>query len=211
LFRGLEKKRIRIEEFRTSFIATMDHKARLRWETKKAKTDRDFQERVTQAARRRAAQEVHLALRGYTPPMTEVFPLARHFATRAYIRLYANDDMVPYVVLADNGMMEWHVLNRRGQIVYPEDICVPEEVARRKKRWTETEALRLAFTLARHAQRLEVIREELMVRVHRHQTIQACRYGFKEELMQVVWHPRRVGRILETYGWDVLDNLLGVE
>ncbi len=27
----------------------------------------------------------------------------------------------------------------------------------------------------------------------------------KEELMATVWHPRRVERLLETYGWDALE------
>jgi hypothetical protein len=33
----------------------------------------------------------------------------------------------------------------------------------------------------------------------------------KEELMAETWHPRRVERILETYGWDAYNNLLGEE
>ena len=33
----------------------------------------------------------------------------------------------------------------------------------------------------------------------------------KEELMMNVWHPQRVEKFLETYGWEAYDNLLGVE
>jgi hypothetical protein len=28
-------------------------------------------------------------------------------------------------------------------------------------------------------------------------------------LMAAVWHPRRVEHILDTYGWDAYENLLG--
>ena len=33
----------------------------------------------------------------------------------------------------------------------------------------------------------------------------------KEQLMMSVWHPQRVEKFLETYGWEAYDNLLGVE
>lgn len=34
---------------------------------------------------------------------------------------------------------------------------------------------------------------------------------FKEELMMTAWRPRRMEHILDTYGWEVYDNLLGIE
>jgi hypothetical protein len=58
---------------------------------------------------------------------------------------------------------------------------------------------------------VNAIREELIERTNRFRAIQTCRYGFKEELMMKAWHPDRVGKFLETYGWEAFDNLLGVE
>lgn len=99
---------------------------------------------------------------------------------------------------------------RGGPVYAPRDIHEATEIAHRKEYLAALESLHYAKTHYRCLGHVFRIREELMEAVRRNQAIRACR-GFKEELMQVAWHPNRVGRILETYGWEALDNLLGVE
>lgn len=99
---------------------------------------------------------------------------------------------------------------RGGPVYSPRDIDEATEIAHRKEYLTALEGLHYALAYCRCLGHVFRIREELMEAVRRNQAIRACR-GFKEELMQVAWHPNRVGRILETYGWEALDNLLGVE
>ncbi len=48
------------------------------------------------------------------------------------------------------------------------------------------------------------------VAARRWRAIHNCR-AIKEDLMAAAWHPRRVEHILETYGWDAYNNLLGEE
>jgi hypothetical protein len=62
--------------------------------------------------------------------------------------------------------------------------------------------------IMRSALRLDPIREELAVAVHKSRTIHNCK-SIKEDLMAAVWHPRRVEHILENYGWEAYENLLG--
>ena len=63
--------------------------------------------------------------------------------------------------------------------------------------------------ILRNAHRLDSFREELAVATQRFRAIQNC-HLIKEELMMNVWHPRRVEHILETYGWEAYENLIGV-
>jgi hypothetical protein len=64
--------------------------------------------------------------------------------------------------------------------------------------------------LLRQVDRTNIIKDELLNTVSKFNIIRNCK-TIKEELMANVWHPRRVEKILETYGWEVYDNLLGVE
>jgi hypothetical protein len=61
----------------------------------------------------------------------------------------------------------------------------------------------------RTTERNELIRGELKVAARRLRAIYNCK-TIKEDLMAAVWHPRRVEHILENYGWDAYENLLGV-
>lgn len=174
-----------------------------RWETKKAKTESKFEERMTQERRKRDYETVRLMVQDYQPPLHTVFAQAREIAKTVHLSGLRWMDFLAFEA--------WIPIGIGRRITYLQDVCIADEVARRRQLKTEMEAMRLSIDIRRHTQRVDIFREELMLRAHRLRAIQACRYGFKEELMQVVWHPDRVGRILETYGWEVLDNLLGVE
>lgn len=62
--------------------------------------------------------------------------------------------------------------------------------------------------IMRSALRLDPIREELAVAAHKSRTIHNCK-AIKEDLMAAAWHPQRIERLLETHGWEAYDNLLG--
>ena len=181
-----------------------------RWEGKKAKEERQFQERMLRVARHNEWVRLKTIIREYDPPMSIVFPLARNLG----------DQDVP-AFMDEHGLsiLEMWEAPRGAQLVLPGFIYrnwgggldVSEEIADRQQRRDRVHAIYLASILRRHQTRVDTIREELIERTNRFRAIQAGRYGFKEELMQVAWHPSRVGRILETYGWEALDNLLGVE
>jgi hypothetical protein len=180
-----------------------------RWEGKKAKSEQQFQERMTQVLRHNAWVEVDRAIEAYDPPLAAIFPLARMYMPDMRGGFW--ELPIEFWPWRFRYPGHWVDLDRQGRILYDKDVRVEDEIKIGKQRKNEATAYNLAETLRRHQRRLDIVREELMVQVHRFRAIQACRYGFKEELMQVAWHPSRVGRILETYGWEALDNLLGVE
>ena len=151
-------------------------------------------------------EKILRAVRFYEPPMNEVMERAKRI--RIVDEEWWWNESAP--ALEYRVYEHFDIPRRDGRRYYP-PICVEEEIRKRTQTKLRYEAHRLAMRLYRHRRRVNTIRDELMLKVHRRTAIQTCRHGFKEELMQVAWHPDRVGRILETYGWDVLDNLLGVE
>jgi hypothetical protein len=62
----------------------------------------------------------------------------------------------------------------------------------------------------RTTERTALFRAELKVAARQSRGVQNCKV-IKEELMAAVWHPRRVEHILDNYGWDAYNNLLGEE
>jgi hypothetical protein len=185
-----------------------------RWEQKKAKDERKFQAKLIQHTRQNDWLKVETFIREYEPPMSVLFPLARKFAEEEEeIPAFMSERTLFLLELWDAPMWDVPLMpGMRSRVpVYTQDINVSEEIAARKQRRDEIHAMLLAYTLRRHQTRVDAIREELLVKTTRIRAIQTCRHGFKEELMMAVWHPRRVERILETYGWEALDNLLGVE
>jgi hypothetical protein len=62
----------------------------------------------------------------------------------------------------------------------------------------------------RTTERNALIRGELAVAYKKWRAVHDCK-AIKEELMAAVWHPRRVEHILDNYGWDAYNNLLGEE
>jgi hypothetical protein len=181
-----------------------------RWEQKKAKEERQFQERMLRVARHTEWAKLQTVIHEYDPPMSVVFPLARTLG----------DQEVP-AFMDERGLLilEMWEAPRGPDLILPGFIYrnwggylnVSEEIADRQQRRDRVHAIYLASTLRRHQTRVNTLREELIERTNRFRAIQTCRYGFKEELMMKAWHPDRVGKFLETYGWEAFDNLLGVE
>lgn len=60
----------------------------------------------------------------------------------------------------------------------------------------------------RTTERTALFRKELEEVSGRWRAIHNCKH-IKEELMAAMWHPRRVEKLLDTYGWDAYNNLLG--
>lgn len=189
--------------------STMDKYQRrqiARWEQKKAKDHRKFQEQMVKHARQVAWEKVYKTVEEYNPPLSIIFPHARSYAPLAGgLAWDFEDDDLPRLVLGIRFDFYEHMFNPYV------DVNVEKEIESGIRRKNNASTIRLAVILSRHQQRVNIIREELVERTNRFRAIQTCRYGFKEELMMAAWHPRRLERILETYGWEAYDNLLGVE
>jgi hypothetical protein len=182
-----------------------------RWELKKAKDMLKFEEAVRELRWRRSYERAVAEVRQYDPPPEVVF--------RRAVSLL-KDPIIPHLGQLRQGHwflgemggeyheIWWAAYNNRGSADEREVDIV---VTRGKDRKLAAQALGVALDLARHTDRVNAIRDELTLKTNRFRAIQLCRYGFKEELMMKVWHPDRVGKFLETYGWEAFDNLLGVE
>jgi hypothetical protein len=201
-----------------------------RWETKKAKDAQKFEEKMRQQFDDDARDTIEKFAKTYTPDPTKVLD----GMTKEGIKLLAELDEVRFYprstryflaemllfgeravgwnpIMSSHGYWsEYRRLYQYKDNVLQERIDVPKSIqAVREYKDTNVrmEHLRKFMSSLR---RLNDIRDELAVATHKFRTIQNCRI-IKEELMMNVWHPRRVEHILETYGWEVLDNLLGVE
>lgn len=188
-----------------------------RWEQKKGKEQFKIEEYMKRHTYNQATADIKRAVQLYDPPPQAVFSQARALASDVRFltffgrRFEALERARLLLPLWDE---EFHFpgapLPRRHPY-YLTDSEIASEIASGKASKDYREAADLAFILHRHRQRVDIIRDELTLKTTRLRAIQACRYGFKEELMMKVWHPDRVGTFLETYGWEAFDNLLGVE
>jgi hypothetical protein len=197
-----------------------------RWEAKKAKDAEKFEQKMRQQFDDDARDTIEKFAKTYTPDPTKVLD----GMTKEGINLLAELDEVRFyprstrsflaeMLLFGEGAGGWYpILSSHGywslyqykDNVLQQRIDVPksiEAVREYKDNKVRREHLRNFMSSVR---RLNHIRDELAVATHKFRTIQNCQI-IKEELMMNVWHPRRVEYILETYGWEVLDNLLGVE
>ena len=59
----------------------------------------------------------------------------------------------------------------------------------------------------RQIKRTETIKEDLYLYFRRRSAIAACR-AYKEDLMAETWHPRRVQKILDIGGFELLDEMI---
>jgi len=193
-----------------------------RWEQKKGKEQFKIEEYMKRHSYDQATANIKRAIQDYDPPPHAVFSQARLLASdsrfltffgrrfealeraRLLLPLWDEDEQGPYHLAIG-------APHPRRYPSYLTDSEIASEIASGKASKEFREASDLAFTLHRHRQRVDAIRDELTVKTNRLRAIQTCRYGFKEELMMKVWHPDRVGKFLETYGWEAFDNLLGVE
>lgn len=86
-------------------------------------------------------------------------------------------------------------------------ILVEESIAK-LQRQLDVETLQThGPSFFRTTERNRQLRADHMGGYARMQAILRCKQ-IKEDLMAAVWHPRRVGHILETYGWEAYENLL---
>ena len=179
-----------------------------KWEAKKAKDQVKLEEERRRTSYQRTLERIHQVVREWEPCPNDVFAKAKALAeTPTFRPLWHPDDdrMIPF--------MHNYLLMCSKRIHMFSSITSLEaaaEIAEGKSRKLGARVVELAYTLARHYSRVCAIQKELLVKTTRLRTIQNCRL-IKEELMMNVWHPRRMEHILETYGWEVYENLLGVE
>ena len=178
-----------------------------RWEHTKAKSIHKFEERMKDNESRREWHKVAIAIQSYTPSQAAVFTKALELLRDPVFHSVRHHYHWPLFVHPGG---PFFLLSSRNRWIAPPPPDIEEEVREGRDRKLMQSAVDLMPTLLRHMDRVDTIRGELLVRAHRSRAIQNC-LAIKEELMMAAWHPRRVGRILETYGWDALDNLLGVE
>lgn len=201
-----------------------------RWEMQKAKDMRKFQEylakskeererEVAERKRQRDWDFVSRVVRAYVPTHSEIFARALRFlkedpdmiarmSQSTWILRDDNDDVRDY-----RHRMLWRAMawGPFGGLDDFGPIDIPAEIESGRKLKLYNRGMQLAATLYRHMARLDTVRDELLLRAQRNRAVQDCRLVWKEEFMMKAWHPDRVGKFLETYGWDAFDNLLGVE
>lgn len=188
-----------------------------RWEQKKGREQFKIEEYLKRHSYDQASADIKRAIQRYDPPPQVVFSQARALASDVRFltffgrRFEALERARLLLPLWDDEWDEFQFIGDRRPRLYLTDSEIASEIAAGKASKEYRESSDLAFTLHRHRQRVDAIRDELTLKTTRLRAIQSCRYGFKEELMMKVWHPDRVGKFLETYGWEAFDNLLGVE
>lgn len=89
------------------------------------------------------------------------------------------------------------------------DPLVLETLKRQKSDRDDLYVRRNAHECIRTMQRTAQIKSELLAVYPRMQSILRC-HTIKEELYQIVYHPRRIERLLEIGGWEALENFAGL-
>ena len=179
-----------------------------KWEAKKAKDLQKVEEERRRTSYKRTLEHIEQVVREWEPSPNEVFAKARALL---------EDPM--FLPLWDRflGIERMLIYQHHYRLICSNRIRLPitslevaAEIAEEKSWKLESQVRQLAQALVRHQSRLVPIREELLQQTTRLRAIQNCRL-IKEDLMMNVWHPRRVEHIVETYGWEAYENLLGVE
>ena len=176
-----------------------------RWEAKKAKDERKVEEHRRQHSYERTLEHIAQVVGEWEPCPSVVFAKARSLLKSMPGRytVAINEEVVEF-------LNRYRLVTSKRCRLFLSELEIAAEIAEEKTWKQEVQAYQLLHTLFRHEQRVNAIREELLEKTTRLRTIQTC-WLLKEELMMNVWHPRRVGYILETYGWEAYENLLGVE
>lgn len=209
------------------------------WESKKAKSQLKFEERVREYFEEPALVKIEAFGDSYKPHPLRVLPGAIKQA-ETYLKELRRPPPPPgrFQLMTSRSLMADWILMGEGDFgrFYPtinsrmwflgrrfteyDQFIVHDERSLERRidvpktidaiRDHKDEQLRRTYMrgIMRSALRLDLLREELAVAVHRSRTIHNCK-AIKEELMAAVWHPRRVERILETHGWAAYENLLG--
>lgn len=174
-----------------------------KWEAKKAKDQRKFEEYMKRHAHEQALERIARAVAEWEPSPNDVFRKARELLSSWPRLRLINDERYEF-------MWTWRLLISKRCRVFLTEIEIEAEIAEERS-WKEEDIVyRLAASISRHQSRVNTIREELLQKTDRLRAVQTC-WLIKEELMMKVWHPRRVEHILETYGWEAYEKLLGVE
>jgi len=181
------------------------HRRALRkWEAKKAKDQLKLEEFTRLHSYQQAQATIDEAVEAYEPAPNAVFVQARALCSDPYISTWNVNELLP---LHWDG--RWELMTSRRVRVFVSPLEIAAEIAERNHAKEQQYVWRLAHTLLCHRARANRIRDELLAKTTRFRAIYACRHGFKEELMMAVWHPRRVEKFLNTYGWEAYENLLG--
>ena len=178
----------------------MDNRQRkdlVKWELKKTKKRERLERKTQKNFNRDAIEEVHAFAQTYEPNRTD-------FSIRK----------MGYRVFHVGSRMRGFVWDRYLPIQYNERkleraVDILASIAAVKSMKDETAMMEFSEEICRHYERTLCVKSELLASAYKFRAIQNCKNGFKEELMMNVWHPRRVERILEIGGWDLLDNLMG--
>ncbi len=180
-----------------------------KWEDKKAKSQHKFDEYTRLHSYQHTQAVIDRAVEAYTPPGDVTFAKARVLSSNPYFVEMSRDIVLPHDW--NRYHMRYMLMSSSRVRLFRTDMDIAAEIAEQKQEKDVGAVNRLARVLLCHQARVNAMRHELLVKTTRLRAIQNCRNGFKEELMMAVWHPRRVEKLIETYGWEAYDNLLGVE
>lgn len=217
--------------------ATMDKHERkqlARWELNKAKRQGKFEEKVRDYFDVTARRTVETFAKTYQPSPSKILDgvvtEARKLLRELRIPRYTNESsrvlMIATLITMDDLEYEylyahlltggsWSGSNYGWLYEYDETLLgkkldVPKTLEAIREHKDNQERIKHLRRFAQSLRRLDTIRDEMAVVAHKFRTIHDCK-AIKEELMMKVWHPRRVEHILETYGWEAYENLLGEE
>lgn len=177
-------------------------KALSKWENKKQKDN----ERLERLVRKQFQEDAYEQIAKFSA--TYKTDLSMVFSSMKDITFTFNLGYHRYVPIFYHGGM-WDIVFDDHKL--ERVVNVEKSIAKVKQRIDGETFLEYAYNFNSQRERTAVVRDELIEKADKFRAIRNCRDGFKEELMMAVWHPRKVQRILETYGWDVLENLMGVD
>jgi hypothetical protein len=173
-----------------------------KWEAKKAKDLQKVEEERRWTSAQQTVNRIVQVVHEWEPSPNEVFAKARALLEDPmFLPLWDRFLGIERMLLFQH---HYRLICSKRIQFFMNSREVAAQIAEEKSWKLESQVRQLAHTLARHQSRVGQIRKELLQQTTRLRAIQNCRL-IKEELMMNVWHPRRVGYILETYGWEGYD------
>lgn len=182
----------------TSLPVPMDKHARKRtakWEMKKAKECKKLEEAIQKQIKEDAYEQVRKFAETYeADPGDAINTVLRQYAEWGQLFI---PPVPPFIMPLR--------INWIRYVIFKEDslqhmIDVPASIERIRSVADNMMTAHYVDEMDRHFERNFKIQDELLETVRGLETVRKCR-AIKEELMMRVWHPSRVERLLETYGW----------
>jgi hypothetical protein len=197
-----------------------------RWETKKAKNQFKFEERLRDYWNEPVLDKIDAygnsykphpvrALQGITKQAEKSLERLRELPLTWSLIIAGDFDWTPTTMFSSRVRFFGRPISEYEPFIVCDErslewrIDVPKTLAAIRDHKDNRFRSECRWGMVRSALRLGPLREELTFVTRKFRAIQNCRL-IKEELMMNVWHPRRMEKFLETYGEDAFDNFIGL-